>query len=72
MRTPFAPLHLLFFAEAFAHDLVHGRLDKPRGYGLAINLAGAVEVVRYWVGDVIRRAGGHDSQYVGVQLQFGW
>src|SRR6267142_3110041 len=27
MCAPFAPLHLLFFAEAFAHDLVHGRLD---------------------------------------------
>ena len=35
MCAPFAPLHLLFFAEAFAHDLVHGRLYKPRGYGLA-------------------------------------
>jgi hypothetical protein len=36
------------------------------------NLSGFIETVRYWVGDVIRRAGGHDSQYVGVQLQFGW
>src|SRR5262245_53138866 len=42
MRTPFAPLHLLFFAEAFAHDLVHGRLDKPRGYRLAIPIPLAI------------------------------
>jgi hypothetical protein len=42
MRTPFAPLHLLFFAEAFAYDLVPGRLDKPRGYGLAIPLPRAI------------------------------
>ena len=33
-------------------------------WAITPNLAGAVEAVRYWVGDVIRRAGGHDSQYV--------
>ena len=41
-------------------------------WAIARNLAGAVEAVRYWVGDVIRRAGGHDSRYVNVQLQFSW
>jgi len=50
-----------------------GLYGQVRGeWAITPNLVGAVEVVRYWVGDVIRRAGGHDSQYVSVQLQFGW
>ena len=32
----------------------------------------AVEAVRFDVSDVIRRAGGHDSDYLGVQLAYGW
>jgi hypothetical protein len=35
-------------------------------------LSGAVEAVHYKVADVIRRAGGHDSDYLGVELKFGW
>jgi hypothetical protein len=50
-----------------------GAYGQIRGeWAIARNLAGAVEAVRYWVGDVIRRAGGHDSRYVNVQLQFSW
>jgi alginate export protein len=50
-----------------------GLYGQVRGeWAITPNLAGAVEVVRYWVADVIRRAGGHNSQYVSVQLQFGW
>ena len=50
-----------------------GLYGQVRGeWAITPNLVGAVEVVRYWVGDVIRRAGGHDSQYGSVQLQFGW
>ena len=50
-----------------------GLYSHLRGeWAITPNLAGAVEVVRYWVGDVIRRAGGHDSQYGNVQLQFSW
>jgi len=36
------------------------------------NLAAAVEAVRFQIGDVIRRAGGHDSTYVNVELKFAW
>jgi Alginate export len=32
----------------------------------------AVEAVHFAVGDVIRRAGGHDCNYLGVQLAYGW
>jgi len=50
-----------------------GAYGQMRGeWAIARNLTGAVEAVRYWVGDVIRRAGGHDSRYVNVQLQFSW
>jgi hypothetical protein len=36
------------------------------------NLAGAFEGVHYQVGDVIRRAGGRDANYLGLELRFGW
>jgi len=36
------------------------------------NLAAAVEAVRFQIGDVIRRAGGHDSTYCNVELKFAW
>jgi Alginate export len=32
----------------------------------------AIQAVRYDVGDAIRRAGGHDSDYLGVQLANAW
>ena len=41
-------------------------------YAFNANLTGAIEAVHYNVGDTIRRAGGHDSDYVGVELKFGW
>src|SRR5712691_6022443 len=42
MRTALAPLHLLLLAESFAHDLVHRRFHKPRGYGLTVPIPLAV------------------------------
>jgi hypothetical protein len=44
------------------------RLD----WALTPNLSFAIEAVHFAVGDVIRRAGGRDGDYVGVQLAFGW
>jgi len=32
----------------------------------------ALEAVHFVVGNVIRRAGGHDSDYVGAELKYGW
>jgi hypothetical protein len=36
------------------------------------NWAAAFEGVQYQVGDVIRRAGGLNANYVSVELRFGW
>lgn len=41
-------------------------------YAFNANLTGAVEAVHYQVGDTLRRAGAHDSDYLGVELKFGW
>lgn len=41
-------------------------------YAFNANLTGAVEAVHFDAGDTILRAGGHTSNYVGVQLQYGW
>jgi hypothetical protein len=32
----------------------------------------ALEVVHFAIGDAIRRAGGHDSDYIGVEVKYGW
>jgi hypothetical protein len=34
------------------------------------NLTGAIEAVHYDIGDTLRRAGGHDSDYIGVELKY--
>ncbi len=36
------------------------------------HLTGALEVNHYSIGETIRQAGGHDSDYVGVELKFEW
>jgi hypothetical protein len=41
-------------------------------YAFNSNLTGAVEAVHYQVGDTLRRAGAHDSDYLGLELKFGW
>ena len=41
-------------------------------YAFNGHLTGAIEAVYFGVGSAIRRAGGHDSDYVGVELNFGW
>jgi hypothetical protein len=41
-------------------------------YAFNDHLTGAIEAVYFGVGSAIRRAGGHDSDYVGVELNFGW
>lgn len=36
------------------------------------NLTGALEAVHFQVGNAIRHAGGHDSDYLGTELKFSW
>jgi len=36
------------------------------------NLTAAIEAVHYAIGGALRRAGGHDGDYGGVELKFGW
>jgi hypothetical protein len=39
---------------------------------VSANVATAVEAVHFEVGDAIHHAGGHDSDYLGVELRLGW
>jgi hypothetical protein len=41
-------------------------------YAFSVNLAGAVEAVRYQVGSAIRQAGGHDASYLGTEFKLSW
>lgn len=36
------------------------------------NMTGAIEAVHYDVGEAIHRVGGRDSDYLGIELKFGW
>ncbi len=50
-----------------------GDYAQLRGdYAFNRNTSGAIEAVRYHVGDVIRQVGGHDSDYLGIELKYGW
>lgn len=39
---------------------------------IAANLIGSVEAVHFQVGDAIRQAGGHNADYAGLELKYGW
>jgi hypothetical protein len=39
---------------------------------IATNLIGAVEAVHFQVGNSIRKAGGSNADYIGVELKYGW
>ncbi|OYU92220.1 MAG: hypothetical protein CFE29_05305 [Bradyrhizobiaceae bacterium PARB1] len=41
-------------------------------YVFNANLTGALEAVHYKIGDTLRAAGGHDSNYLGLELKYGW
>ena len=41
-------------------------------YAFNSHLTGAIEAVHFGIGSAIARAGGHNSDYVGVELDFGW
>ena len=41
-------------------------------YAFTANLTGAIEAVHYEIGQAVRDAGGHDSNYLGVELKLGW
>ena len=49
---------------------VYGQLRAD--YVFSANLAAAVEMVHFDIGDAIRRAGGHNSNYLGVELKYMW
>lgn len=44
------------------------RLD----YSFTASLSGAIEAVHFEIGDAIRKAGGRDGNYIGLQLAWGW
>ncbi|PMS13479.1 alginate export family protein [Trinickia caryophylli] len=39
---------------------------------IAANLIGSLEAVHFQVGDAIRQAGGHNADYAGLELKYGW
>ncbi|CAJ3398332.1 alginate export family protein [Burkholderia pseudomallei] len=41
-------------------------------WAVAANLAAALEVVHFQIGDALRAAGGRNADYVGAELKFGW
>jgi len=41
-------------------------------WAITANLAAAIEATHFQVGDVIRNAGGHNSDYLNIELRFGW
>jgi hypothetical protein len=54
--------------DSYTGTYFQARLD----WQLTRQVSFALEAVHFSIGDVIRRAGGRDSDYVGVQLAFGW
>jgi len=54
-------------------DLWTGLYEQLRiDWTMTKNLSSAVEAVHFQIGDSLRAAGGRDSDYLGVELRFGW
>ncbi|WP_263264862.1 alginate export family protein [Pseudomonas sp. RIT-PI-S] len=50
-----------------------GYYDQIRAdYAFNRHLSGAIEAVHYEVGPALREAGGHDSNYLGIETKFMW
>jgi len=50
-----------------------GSYGQLRGdYAINSNLAAALEMVHFEVGDALRRAGAHNSNYLGMELKYLW
>ena len=47
-------------------------IEAASGVDHQFSLGYALEGVQYEVGDMIRRAGGLNANYLGVELRFGW
>ncbi len=41
-------------------------------YAFNANLSGAIEAVHYAIGETVLAAGGHDSNYLGLEVKYGW
>jgi hypothetical protein len=41
-------------------------------WAITSHYSAAVEAVHFAIGDAVRRAGGHDGNYLGVELKWGW
>jgi hypothetical protein len=41
-------------------------------YAITTNVSAALELVHFAIGDALRRAGGHDGDYMGLELKWGW
>lgn len=54
-------------------DLWTGIYEQLRmDWTMTKNLSSAVEAVHFQVGESLRAVGAHDSDYLGVELRFGW
>jgi len=50
-----------------------GSYGQLRGdYAINSNLVAALEMVHFEVGDALRRAGAHNSNYLGAELKYQW
>ncbi len=47
-------------------------LQARADYAIDNHAGAAIEMVRYQIGTTLRQAGGHDSDYLGVEFKYGW
>ena len=49
---------------------IYGQLRAD--YAATVHVSLALEVVHFAIGSAIRQVGGHDSDYVGAEIKYGW
>jgi hypothetical protein len=57
----------------YPHKTVTQSHEQLRGdYAINASIAAAIEWVQFEVGDALRRAGAHDSNYLGTETKYQW
>lgn len=56
--------------EGGKRSSTYGQLQAS--WAVSRSLSFAAEFDRYWVAQALRNVGGHDSDYAGVELRWGW
>jgi DNA-binding CsgD family transcriptional regulator len=53
-------------------NLLRAYVQLRADWTIAANLIGSIEAVHFQMSNSLRRIGGHNADYAGIELKYGW